>query len=215
MLDWAIITKHAEVHKGYFRKYSSSSLFNHGKHAQKYPDLWIVLCSKGYISAPQVLHALCLHFKSPSDNHSLSEKPRNDVAASDFVIIDFLGGCKTVWFLLSHRYRWNHKDYAIYFKLALRFTNLHVIWHPLRAADRHFSLKAEQNVFNWHKHYWNVTKSTPYLSWRTHPSSTVFLFWVRSRDRNKEYECEYDLEWIKVLLLPCYLVITQTLCTII
>lgn len=80
------------------------------------------------------LRAIHPRRRPPSGNFSVTKEAREDFVASDHAIVKKIVRLPSTWFLLLHKHHWKHEVLDMYFKLALGFTDLHVLWHPLRAV---------------------------------------------------------------------------------
>ena len=86
----------------------------------------------------------------PVNGHlTLHDETQNKQISSNRIIGENSFGRRcTNWNILSSKYRWAEECYGNIFRTCISLTNLHIKWHPLRAADldRHNQVKNQKTV---------------------------------------------------------------------
>ena len=101
-----------------------------------YDDSWGLLAYKGYRGPGEFLRSVIPRRKPINGHFSIHDEAQNKKISSDRIIVEnVFGRLCTNWNILSSKYRWAEKNYDKSFTMFISLTNLHIKWHPLRAAD--------------------------------------------------------------------------------
>jgi hypothetical protein len=102
----------------------------------EYPGSWAILADKGYQGLADSNRAIIPKRRRPSTPLTPQEEDDNGDIASDRVVVEnYFGRLCTLWSLCSDKFRWQEKNYELFFRACVALTNCHVRAHPLREAD--------------------------------------------------------------------------------
>lgn len=108
---------------------------------------WGVLLDKAYQGVDEEIRSLVPKKKPKNGSLTSQERIKNREISHDRIIIEnFFGRMKSLYGVMSRKWRWDESSYDIIVRLCVSLTNIHINWHPLRADDGTFYTKCETHL---------------------------------------------------------------------
>lgn len=135
--DIEIFRKNGKWHEEYSKKQLDEiNLSDEGELNETHPSSWAILCDKGYTGLSAVFRTVTPDKKPANGWLTVEQNMRNQKIASDRILVENYFGRLCTFTLFGAKWRWDEHKYSTFLRFGVALTNAHVMWNPLRSADR-------------------------------------------------------------------------------
>lgn len=133
-----IFRRRMSIHRQWTEKKDDENekIEDFGEICSDFPKTWAIHIDKGYCGLHLDIRAIIPKKRSTSASLSNTDKSRNvNITHYRVIVENFLGRLCTFG-LFAQKWRWDESKYEMFFKTGIALTNIHIIFHSLRASDR-------------------------------------------------------------------------------